>query len=184
MGTRIVKDDITPALKNLFRSLQSKPNMQLVANTAKAIITNRVLSGQSLNGGSFKPYSKKPYSAPVDSRAPGVPAPTGGRNTHKKTGRKLKTMIFEGGYGQYKSAIGRGANPQLSLTNKMLGTMQVSVISAKKAVIFFAGQLSNAKAHGLHYGKFPFFGLRTEEQKSPAAVLVNQLIKIKGARKI
>jgi hypothetical protein len=184
MATRIKKDDITPALKNLLKSMDNKRNIQLVANTAKAIIVNRTLMGQSLNGGGFKPYSKKIYYAPIDRRVPGTPAPTGGRNTRVKSGKKMKSMVFEGGYGQYKSALGRGGVPQLSLTNKMLSSMQVYVMSVRKAVIFFSGALSNAKAHGLHHGKFPFFGLRQSETKSPSAVLVNQLIKIKGMRKI
>ena len=183
MTARITKDEITPALKKLIGSMDGKRNIQLVANSVKAVITNRTLLGQSLSGGSFKPYSTKTYYAPIERRSPGTPAPTGGRNTHKKTGKKLKSMIYHS-YATYKAAMGFGATPQLSLTNKMLMAMQVSVISARKAIIFFAGALQNAKAHGLHHGKFPFFGIRTDEQKNPMAVLVNQLVKIKGMRKI
>ena len=178
MATRIRKDEITPALKGLLKSMQNKKNIQLMANTAKAVIVNRTLMGKALTGGGFKGYSKKRYYAAIDNRPPGTPVPTGGRKTKGK-----KTMVFDGGYGQYKSAMGRGGVPQLSLTNKMLSSMQVFVISARKAVIFFAGQLSNAKAHGLHYGKFPFFGLTQAEIKAPSTVLVNQLIKLKGMRK-
>jgi len=182
MTARITKDEITPALKNLLTSLNGKRNIQLVVNSVKGVITNRTLMGQSLSGGAFKPYSTKTFSASVERRTPGTPTPKGGRSIHKKTGKKLKSRIYDN-YASYKTAMGFGSNPQLSLTSKMLKSMQTSVINPKKAVIFFTGALQNTKAHGLHNGKFPFFGIRSEERKHPQTVLMNQLLKIRGMRK-
>lgn len=177
---RITKDEITPALKGLVAGLQGKGPIMGIVNTAKAVIVNRTLAGESLENGTFASYSKKRYYASIAHRAPGVPAPGGGRTTALRGGRKLKSVVYDEGYGQYKSAMGRGASPQLSLTNMMLDAMQTAVINNKKAIIFFGSNLANIKAHGLHTGKFPFFGLRSDESKNLYETLAAQLRKIKG----
>ena len=179
-AVRITKDEITPALNNLTKGLNDTRHILGVANTAKAVITNRTLAGESLSGGVFAGYSKRRYYAPIEKRAPGVPAPAGGRKVALRGGRKLKSVVYDEGYGQYKAAMGWGGTPQLALTQGMLDGMQVAVVTNKKAIIYFAGALANAKAHGLHAGKYPFFGLQKAEQGQLYATLAAQLRKIKG----
>ena len=173
----VIKDEITPALNNLLKVMQGQDGILLIANTAKANIASRTLAGESLGGSTFTPYSQRPFYASVDNRTPGSPSPKGGRKTKRG-------MVFEQGYGQYKTGIGRPATPQLSVTGRMLGDIQVKVINPKRAVLFFGSKLSAFKAHGLHYGKFPFFGLQIEEQQNAAKVLETRLSKLRGFKKI
>lgn len=180
MTMKVIQNEITPALRELVKGLSDKRAILGIANTAKATITARTLSGQSLDGGPFRAYSTKTYYAPIEGRDPGVPAPTGGRTTALRGGRKLKSVVYDGGYGQYKAAIGRGTHPQLSVSHMTLDAMQVSVVSNKRAIIFFGAQAANQKAHGLHTGKFPFFGLRPDERANLYKALVTYLKTIKG----
>lgn len=175
MSSRIRQDSITPALKSLSKELNDKKNALLVGNQAKAVIINRTLQGESLGGGAFSSYSKKPYYASAQNRKPGVPAPRGGRKT-------AKGRVYEGGYGEYKAAIGRGGKPQLSLTGNMLQSIQVHVSSAKRVILFFGDAFANNKASGLHGGKFPFFGIKDSEGRDLLGTLKRQLKKIKGVK--
>ena len=177
---RITKDEITPALRGLTEGLKSKAAITGIANVAKAVIVNRTLAGESLTGGTFAAYSTRRYYAPTSGRAPGVPAPSGGRTTALRGGRRLKTVVYDEGYGQYKAALGRGGTPQLSLSGMMLDAMMISVVSARRAIIFFASADANTKAFGLHAGKFPFFGLRATDAQGLYAELGAQLRRIKG----
>jgi hypothetical protein len=160
--------------------LNSKRAILAVTNTAKAVITARTLTGQSLSGGPFAAYSTKPYYASVGARAPGVPAPSGGRDTALRGGRKLKSRVYDAGYGQYKAALGRGATPQLSLTNMMLDAMLTQAASPQRGIIFFGSQAANQKAHGLHSGKFPFFGMLPSERSALYQSLAAYLRTLKG----
>lgn len=169
----VIKDDITPALNNLLKDMQGPRNILLVANSAKALMVNRTLSGESLSGSSFASYSDREYYAPIDNRQPGYPTPKGGRKTKKG-------MVFNQGYSQYKTGIGRPATPQLSVSGRMLGDIQVNVLNKNRAIIFFGSQLSAKKAHGHHYGKYPFFGIQAEEQTDVMKALEARLLKLRG----
>jgi hypothetical protein len=193
---RIVKDEITPALKALQFGMRSSANVLAVANAARMVIVNRTLHEKlDVNRQPFTPYGTKRYYAPIEKRPPGYPIPSGGRTVaeshymHKTTaygssstlrgGRKLKTMAFDDGYGEYKAGIGRGSTPQLSVSNRMLSDIQARVLTLKSAVLFFGNRLSAAKAHGHHFGKRPFFGLHISEQAGLYEVLAKQLAMIK-----
>ena len=181
-GARVVRNNITPALQSLIKNMSEKDNIASVAGVARTVIINRTLAGLSLEGGAFKAYSKGPYYAPIANRPPGVPAPVGGRRVALRGGRKLKTAVFAG-YAQYKAALGRGGKPQLSLTHEMLSSILYSVLSPRRAVLFFGTLTAANKASGLHEGKFPFFGLRDTERKDLYAALRRQLArKTKGLR--
>jgi hypothetical protein len=197
---KIARNEITPALRALQFGLESPANIVAVANAAKMVIINRTLHEKlSLDRQPFRPYSTDVYYAPVDKRPPGYPKPSGGRTqreshyTHKTTsygslstlrgGKKLKTVAYDGGYGEYKAALGLGSAPQLSVSNRMLSDIQVRFTTARSALLFFGNRLSAAKAHGLHFGKFPFFGLHISEQAGLYRVLANQLAMIRGVKR-
>lgn len=181
---RIVKDEIGPTLKALQVGLESTANVLAVANAARMVIINRTLHEKlDLNRQPFAAYGTKRYYAPVDKRPPGYPAPSGGRTTALKGGRKLKTVAYDEGYGDYKAGLGLGSAPQLSVSNRMLSDIQARVASAKSAVLFFGSRLSAAKAHGHHTGKRPFFGIHLSEQANLYKVLADQLVLIKGVTK-
>ena len=69
-------------------------------------------------------------------------------------------------YGDYKAKQGFGSKPQLSVSNQMLGDIQISVLGERRAELFFGSRLSAAKAHGHDQGKYPFFGVRPEEAEN------------------
>jgi len=66
-------------------------------------------------------------------------------------------------YGEYKQKLGRPGKVTLSLTGKMLASIQIAIASPKKAVLFFASRLDAAKAHKHHTGYYPFFALMQAE---------------------
>lgn len=131
-----------------------------IGNDAVSMIEARTGLGRNETGGSFPPYKERgTYYAPTTRRPAGYPMPSGGRTTHKLTGQPLKTVAYDGGYGAYKAAIGRGIIPQLSVSGEMLGDMVVRGAD-NWAEIYFASELSKAKAHGHQIsGRYQFFGL-------------------------
>ena len=143
--TRIRTFDTPKRMQALGDQIGAKTMLQ-IGNLAKALITQRTLSGRDVRGAGFKAYSTKPFYAPIQRRAPGYPAPQGGIAT--KGG---KTMFFPGGYRQYKSSMGRGPTPQLSVSNKMLTDIQVRA-EEDRAILYFASARSAAIAHGHHFG--------------------------------
>ena len=175
----VTKDEITPALRRVKNFLLN-PNMMDVGNTAKAVIVMRTGRGESLEGGQFPAYSTEPYYASIERRPPGYPAPAGGRNTARRVGRKLKVHIYEGGYGEYKSAMGFGDKPQLSVSQSMLTDIQVMPMGRATVMLFFGDRLSAIKAYGLHYGKFPFFGLTEGERGDLLNTLLGNLRRLRG----
>ena len=196
---RVVKNEIGPALRALTQGLESPANILAVANAARAVIVNRTLIEKlNVNRVPFNPYSTKVYYAPVEKRPAGYPKPTGGRTvskshySHRKTaygssstlhgGRKLKTVAYDGGYGEYKAALGFGSTPQLSVSNRMLSDIQAQIVNAKRAILFFGSRLSAAKAYRHHTGKFPFFGIHYSEQADLYGALGRQVAMIRGMK--
>jgi hypothetical protein len=159
------KDDITPVLNAVGKALKSQQGITFVCAAAKAVIADRARSGQGVNG-AFAPYRTKPYYAPITKRPPSYPAPQGGRH-RRLTGRKLKmkTMYYPS-YAEYKSKMGRGSNPNLTMTGAMLNAIVWNVESNRRAYLFFASQLEANKAHGLHTTFYPFFALRDSDKTS------------------
>jgi hypothetical protein len=174
-GIRITNDTITPALGRLTAALKDVRMIFGVAADARTAIVSRTLSGISLSGSMFPGYaSGGTFYAPVKNRPPGYPSPKGGRTKALRGGRKLKTHAYGGGYGEYKAAQGLGGSPQLSVSNEMLGDIQIQVLGPRRAELFFGDRLSAVKAHRHHFGKFPFFGVTPSEQENlPAAILEN-----------
>jgi hypothetical protein len=145
--------DTAPSfLQGLLRRIPSDPMMGALVSKGKILLENRTLEGKDESGAAFGPYKTKPYYAPVDGRPPGYPAPTGGEPS--KSG---KTMKYDS-YASYKSAMGFGATPQLSISNEMLSDIGWIVKSKTRALMFFTSRLSAAKAHKHHTGDYPFFG--------------------------
>lgn len=180
---RVKKDEITPTLKTLTAALSNKKRVLAVCNQAKRVIINRTsIEKLSANRQAFPAYSTKRYYAPVEKRPAGYPAPSGGRTKRVDTGRKLKTVAYDDGYGQYKAAMGFGSAPQLSVSNRMLSDIQVNIQTAWRGVLFFGSRLSAAKASGLHKGKFPFFNLHISEHENLYKILRSQLMLIKGMK--
>ena len=160
MGIEIV-ENTTENLERLAKGLKHNARVMLdVANIGVAMIETRTALARSDAGGTFPPYlSRGTYYAPTDKRPAGYPMPAGGRTTHKRTGQALKTVAYDGGYASYKAGIGRGALPQLSVSGEMLGDMATRGGNGW-AEIYFATELSKAKAHGHHVsGRYHFFGL-------------------------
>ena len=178
-GIRKIRDEITPALKEVQDFLKS-PNMMDVGNAAKGVIVARTGRGESLEGGSFPAYSTEPFYASIERRPPGYPAPSGGRTTAKRGGRKLKSVYYEGGWAQYKAAMGFGETPQLSVSHSMFTDIQVLTAGTHKVMLFWGDRLSANKAHGLHHGKFPFFGLQESERADLLGTFLSELRKLRG----
>ncbi len=135
----------------------------ILAGKGKALIQARTAEGLGTGNRPFAGYSTKRYYAPIAKRTPGYPKPSGGRDAHIRTGKPLKTMVFDSGYAGYKSGIGRGSAPQLSVSGKMLGAISIAEVHARTAILYFAGREEAAKAHGHHFGttvpKREFFDL-------------------------
>lgn len=165
-----IKDDTTGRLNKLANSISKdgKLNDRMIhqiGGMCVALIQQRTALGRDERGRSFKSYSDEPYYAPVENRPAGYPAPRGGRTKHKKTGRDLKTVVYDGGYGDYKAAMGFGSKPQLSVSGEMLGDM-VFARWRHGVIIYFISTLSRQKAAGHHTGKFPFFGFSADNVQS------------------
>ena len=153
--TTKVRESPVDELKRLREQLPANGGRKLVAILAgkgKALIQTRTVAGLGAGNKPFKPYSKKRYYAPIENRPPGYEKPSGGRDTHLLTGKPLKSMAYDGGYGEYKAAYGLGSKPTLSVSGKMLGAISIAEVSAKVAVLYFAGREEAAKAHGHQYG--------------------------------
>jgi hypothetical protein len=152
----------------------------ILAGKGKALIQARTVQGIGAGNRPFTPYSKKTYYAPVERRPPGYKKPTGGRTEHAVTGKPLKTVAYDGGYGQYKAAYGLGSRPTLSVSNKMLAAISIAEVSAKTAILYFHGREEAAKAHGHHFGttvpKREFFDLSDfKNRKELQTELVKQV---------
>ena len=156
--------------KNLARFRADLPKgggrklVTILAGKARTVIIGRTARGLDVGNKPFTPYSSKEYAAPISRRPPGYPQPAGGRSENILTGEPLDSMIFEKGYGQYKAGIGRGSRPQLNISGKMLGAIQIATVSPTTAVLFFSSREEAAKAHGHQYGTAPrvkreFFGV-------------------------
>lgn len=149
MRTRIVsssKDNLTKL--RLQMPASGDPRMAVnLAGTGKALIQQRTSAGKGPGGKPFTPYSKKPIHMPVDNREPGYKKPAGGRPS--KSG---KTVYYAGGYAEYKGAGGFGSAPQLSVSNQMLGAIQIGTLGPNHAYLFFSNRKAAAKAHGHEFG--------------------------------
>lgn len=179
----IKKNEINKALKALSTGLQSPGNLLAVGNTARAVIMNRTVNEKlSSDRQPFRAYSKKRYYAPVDKRPAGYPKPGGGRTKALRGGRKLKTVAFDTGYGQYKAGLGLGDAPQLSVSNRMLSSIQAVVKGKKRVILFFGDRLSAAKAHGHDRGTRPFFNIHESEKANLYEALKRQILQIQGVR--
>jgi hypothetical protein len=183
---KVTKDTASGALKTLQAELESQRAIATVLEEARSLIFMRTLQGQDMHGASFQAYSSRTYYAPLgDKRPEGYPKPKGGRSTHKKNKKKkLKSMVYEAGYGQYKQGIGRPATVQLSVSGQMLGDMATRVINNHKGEIFFTSRQSAAKAHGHHTGanalpKREFFGLSSPNVEALRQELVGVIREVK-----
>lgn len=153
-----LQNDTTGRINEVAKDLRSDKAKMQIGGVAVAIIQQRTSLGLNESGAKFPAYSSDRYYAPVANRPAGYPAPSGGRTEHLIYGTPLKTVAYDDGYGQYKSAIGRGSVPQLSVSGEMLGDM-IFQIWKRGVIIYFATALSRLKARGHHEGKFPFFGI-------------------------
>lgn len=162
MNTNIrITRNTTDRLNDFIKLIApTERRMLMLGNEAIGLLQFRTAMGRDEQNATFPAYSDRgTYYAPIDKRPAGYPRPSGGRTTHKITGQPLKTVAYDDGYAGYKTGIGRGANPQLSVSHEMLNDM-ITEARFGRATIFFATGLSRAKAHG-HYvsGRFKFFGL-------------------------
>lgn len=172
-----VTNSASNALNKFTGKMSNPKNIIALGAVAKSVIVTRTLRGRSVSGAPFVGYSRRPYYAPIDKRPAGYEAPKGGIET--KGG---KTRFYPHGYGQYHRAYGLGSNVTLSVSNEMLGDIQV-VGTHKKAILFFGSRLSAAKAHGHHTGtnpvlpERPFFDLSQDNAKELRAELLKQIKK-------
>lgn len=140
-----------------------------LAGKARSWVIARTSKGEGPGGKPFSSYKTGIYYAPIAKRPPGYPKPSGGRRKHLRTGKPLKSVAYAEGYAGYKAAIGRGKKPQLSVSGKMLGAIQIATISTQEAHLFFASREEAAKAHGHEFGttvpKRVFFDLSDVESE-------------------
>lgn len=160
-GITVSADTVTPTLRRLqaeARTFRQNSLIHTMVGAAKLLVTSRTMAGVSVVGSPFVPYSTSPYYAPTDAarRPPGVPAPRGGRTRHAVTGRKLKSHVYESGYGEYKAAMGFGSAPNLLLTGLMLGSIISYVDSPTHGMLFFGIDVEErAAAHHFGLGHMP-----------------------------
>lgn len=171
-----VRDDISKKLAKLEQRTRSRRTMSAVASTVRALIVQRTLSGRDIHGRPFTPYSTTPIYVSVDNRPPGYPKPSGGRKS--RTGR---SVYYEGGYAQYKTSIGRGVRPQLSISQETLGDIKHRVTAPDRAILRFQTKESENKAAGHHFGsgnlpQREFFDIG--EQKSEIAKIEGELVNL------
>jgi hypothetical protein len=162
--TKIISS-ATDNLAKLRMSMPASGDPTVVVNLAglgRTVIIARTQKGLGAGNKPFSDYKPGTYYAPVDKRPPGYPQPSGGRTKHLRTGKPLKSVAY-GSYGDYKRGIGRSGRPDLTISGKMLGAIQIATVSAREAHLFFAGREEAAKAHGHEFGTTttarPFFDL-------------------------
>lgn len=145
------------------------------------IIQERTRKGLDQAGRPFTGYSKKPYRAPVANRPAGYPSPSGG--TPSKSG---KTVLYEGGYGEYKGAGGFGTTPNLSVSGRMLGAIKPRAVTATLGEIFYTSREEAAKGHGHQFGttttKREHFGLDAFQDEQQMRCRAVRLIRLAAAR--
>ena len=76
-------------------------------------------------------------------------------------------------YAAFRASRGRGTNPDLQFTGKMLGSM-TSRANSKRAEIFFRGAAESKKA-AMNNKSRPFFGFNKQEEKQLAKVFFKAL---------
>lgn len=151
-------NNLTSRIRALADQLQSEKFYSQLASAAKTAIVSRTLQGTDEHGRPFTPYVARPAYIPVRNRPAGYPKPGGGIETKGK-----RSVLFLTGWQGYKLSVGRPAWPQLSMSNKMLGSITWRA-TRTDATLFFADAFSQAKAHGHQFGtnnlpKRAFFGL-------------------------
>jgi len=83
--------------------------------------------------------------------------------TEKGLGYKGKFANYSAQYAKFRLDNGRGKNPDLNYTGKMLGSMRSQVNKDRTAEIKFS-RLSEAKKAAWNNQKRPFFGFNQKEK--------------------
>lgn len=146
-------------LKKLGRLLDKAPIVGRLAADARNIIVQRTLKGIDANGNKFAAYSKEPIYMTRTHR----PRPHGGRRQSKTgTGRRLKTVAYDGGYAQFKREMAGHDTPDLFASGQMFRGFQAKTINSRRAIVMFTNRAAAEKALG-NTAKREFVGLREVE---------------------
>jgi len=150
-----------------------------VAADARNLIEKRTLGGKDVYGNAFKTYSSKPYYRPADARPKGK----GGRTTHKKTGSKLQTLVYDEGYGEFKRLTTGDDTPNLFASGDMMRSMQAQEDTPTRARVAFTRRLPAVKAF-INNAERTFMGIDSKKEEpllhNAANALVKRLIREAG----
>lgn len=118
MGTFKTTDEWSRSLNERLRNAIDIKNYTLLTNEVVSRQASRVFDkGTPGVGGGYK-YDRKPIYASNDPKyTPRKNAPRGKNSSLPtfKNGKQRKSTYFAGGYGEFKNAIGKGANNRVNL---------------------------------------------------------------------
>lgn len=123
----------------------------LLAGDLRAMIEQRIKKGQGLRGG-FADYSTTPYYRSAKE----LPKGKGGRRV-SKTGKKMKSIFYEGGYKQFAALTKGSSTPDLIASGEMLRAFQPQVVDKNTARLMFTRQSQALKAAYAN-ARRPFIG--------------------------
>jgi len=118
-------------LKAKLKEVDDAKIIFLPASTIHADKAERIFDkGENCNNSEHGKYSTSPIYVNTTFKSPKKLQPKGksGKTNFKTSSRKRKTTYFQGGYKQFKGAIGRGTKVNFRLTNDL----QTDYISALK----------------------------------------------------
>lgn len=127
------------------KGLLTKNLMYKLGQGVRGVVIKLTNEGKDYRGKRFPAYSKKPMWVAPNHK----PKPQGGRRRHKKfKNRRLRGVMYDRGYLQYRVAHGRGAKVDLQLTGNMLANFQIVNLSETRVKLGFPSKRERNKAIG------------------------------------
>lgn len=120
---------------------------------ARTMNVQNVLNSNDADGGSFPDYSTKPLYMARTHR----PRPHGGRR-QSVTGKRLKSVFYEGGYAQFRRETVGNDRVDLHATMNMMRAFQAKQLTGFKGIVHFIKNAEAKKAAALQK-KYNFIGL-------------------------
>lgn len=145
-------------LNKLINFLRKERIVEKVATNALALIKSRTLAGVDVNYQTFVPYSTKPIYMPQNHR----PRPQGGRR-ETKTGKKMKTVYYQGGYAEFAAATKKASHPNLFASGMMFKALRVKGLGTFRAKVHFVRKHEAIKA-AFNQRKRTFMGINKEKE--------------------
>jgi hypothetical protein len=126
------------------KGLLTKNLMYKLGQGVRAVVVKLTNEGRDYRGKRFPAYSKNYMWVAPNHK----PSPQGGRRKHKKTKRRLRGVVYDRGYLQYRVAHGRSPKVDLQLTGNMLANFQIVSLNENRVKLGFPSKRERNKAIG------------------------------------